>query len=263
MHVLLPRDYEARLRRYPVVYMQDGDTAFWPGGAAGKSWRVADRLGELRGRVEPVIVVAIQPFDREFEYTHEPWAPGRRWGGLTGYADYVADCVKPFLDAHYHTDSLPARTATVGSSHGGLAAFYLATRRPDAFGALAAHSPSFWAGVDALSLAWLGGEDGRDLDALRGAPLVADVRGLLADRTLRPRRIWIDWGLRRDGGFHNSAIEKLATRRARSMAAILERDYGYTPGVDLFTHQDPRGGHDEDAWSWRFGLMMEALYPVR
>ncbi len=261
VHVFLPRRYEERRQRYPVVYMQDGNTTFWSGGAAGKSWQVAQTLGELAeaGQIEPVIVVAIHPLDREREYTHTGWAPGRAWGGLDGYTGYVADCVKGFVDAHYHTDPTPARTAVVGSSHGGLAAFYMGTRRPDAFGMVGALSPSFWVGVDQLELAWLGGDGGQDLDALRSSELVRGAAPTLQDSDRRPR-VWIDWGLRRDGGFHNSAIEKLATRRGRSMATILERDYGYASDQELFTHEDPRGGHDEDAWAWRFRGMMRAFY---
>lgn len=262
VHVFLPRDYEARQRRYPVVYMQDGDTTFWPGGAANKSWRVGQTLTTLQaqGAIEPVIIVAITPLDREYEYTHTSWAPGRASGGAQVYADYVADCVKPFIDANYYTDAKTGRTAIVGSSHGGLLAFYAATRRPDRFGLAGALSPSLWAGIDSLATGWLANEQQRDLEGLRRSSLVQPVRALLS--SARHPKLWIDWGLAREGGFHNSIIEKLATKRSKDMVALLQQEHGYEVNKDLFWHEDRIGGHDEDAWAYRFGLMMRAFYPA-
>ena len=258
VHVLLPRTYESRTQRYPVVYMQDGDTAFWPGGAASKSWGAAQTLSALQGQIEPVIVVAIHPLDREREYTHTSWGPGRAYGGAQAYTNYVADCVKGFIDTHYHTDAAASATTLLGSSHGGLLAFYGATRRPDTFGKAAALSPSFWAGVDNLATAWLLDERRRDPDALRRSALVRGAASVLSAET-RPV-LWMDWGLRRDGGAHNSVIEKLAASRAQDMAQLLVEDHGYVQGRSLYTYEDALGGHDEDAWGHRFGLALRALY---
>lgn len=252
VHVFLPREYEQRRTRYPVIYMHDGDTTFWPGGAAGKTWGVAETIDALAQEraIQDVIVVAMHPRDRDREYTHTFWAPGRASGGLPGYTSYVADCIKPFIDRHYHTDPSAERTAVVGSSHGGLAAFFMATRRPDAFGIAGALSPSFWVGLDL----GLGG------GPLSRSPL---LRG--ADATLRTSRpkLWIDWGLKRTGGFHNSVIERMATDRAQEMVDLLTRDYQYTQDQELFWHEDPVGGHDEDAWRHRFSLFLRAMYPSR
>lgn len=252
VHVFLPRDYESRRTRYPVVYMNDGDTTFWPGGAANKSWQVGETLGDLSRQrlIEDVIVVAIHPIDREREYTHTSWAPGRACCGLDDYSDYVADCVKTFIDTHYHTDARASRTAIVGSSHGGLASFHAATRRPDAFGRAGSLSPSFWAGMDFF---FLGGSG-----SLATSSLVRGGADTLS-RASRPT-LWIDWGLQREGGFHNDTIEAMATSRGREMVSLLQRSYGYMDGETLHWHEDPVGGHDEDAWAWRFGLMMQAFY---
>lgn len=265
VHVLVPRDYEHSGRSYPVVYMNDGNTSFWPGGAANKSWRVAETLTTLAaaGLVEDVIVVAIEPVNREYEYTHVDWASGTRaWGGLDGYADYLADDVKGWFDDHYRTLPGPETTAIVGSSHGGLAAFYTAGTRPDAFGLAGCLSSSFWAGLDSLVWNPFPGN-------LASSDLLDATGGVLADPDDRPT-LWIDWGMRRDGGFHNSTIEQLATTRGRQMRDLLQQTYGYAtapssvghdPDVELYWHEDPIGGHDEDAWAWRFGLMMQAFFP--
>jgi pimeloyl-ACP methyl ester carboxylesterase len=248
--VLLPREYERTTRRYPVVYMNDGDTAFFAGGAANKSWRVQDALAELYRdpQFPKVIVVAVWPIVREREYTHVFWAPSRDCCGLDEYTRYLADAVKGFVDGAYRTQPAAHTTAIVGSSHGGLAAFFVGTRRPDKFGRVGALSPSFWVGLD---LGLSGGP-------LRDAPIVRDARALLADRSRRPR-VWIDWGLVRSGGFHNEVIEAMATNRGREMGDVLTRDFGYVRGEDLQTFEDPTGGHDEDAWARRVPLALRAL----
>ena len=67
VHVLLPWDYSSAPDRYPVVYMHDGDTAFWRGGEANKTWDVAGVLGRIGHLIRPVIVVAIHPVERAEE----------------------------------------------------------------------------------------------------------------------------------------------------------------------------------------------------
>ena len=48
VHILLPRDYETSGRSYPVLYMNDGHTAFFTDNPIGKTWDVAGVLSELR-----------------------------------------------------------------------------------------------------------------------------------------------------------------------------------------------------------------------
>ena len=236
IHVLVPRDYEANNDRYPVIYMNDGNTSFWRGGIGNRTWGVQKTLGDLGGAIERPIVVAIEPRDREAEYTYASWAgPVRPCCGLPDYAREVATCLKPWMDAHYRTRPAAASTGIVGSSHGGLAAYWMASRYPATFGFAAAMSPSFWAG--------LGGSRVRDSE------LVAPVRGALGARP-RPS-FWIDWGLRRSNGSSDNVVEALATDTAKEMVAAL-KELGYGSS-ELATLEDPVGGHDEDAWAYRFG----------
>lgn len=253
VRVFVPRDYEVSGRRYPVVYMNDGPTAFFAAESpVGKSWRVGETLSALRdqGKVQDLIVVAISPLDRNREYTHTSFMFGYSCCGLDGYAQYVAQHVKPWIDANYRTRPEARSTAIVGSSHGGLAAFYLAARYPEKFGNAGCLSPSFWVGLDTP---WsVGG-------SLASSSLLTATRSGLA--SAQHPRLWIDWGLKREGGDHNRVIEEGATRRGREMARLLQQRYGYTLGQDLHTWEDPIGGHDEDAWAWRFGLLMQAFFP--
>jgi len=257
VHVFLPPDYDATCAGYPVVYMNDGDTTFWPGGVGNKSWNVAQSLETLysTGAVPHVLVVAIVPLHREIEYTHTFWAQGHDCCGATAYVDYVADKVKPFIDAHYRTQPAREHTAILGSSHGGLISFLAAGLRPDAFGMAGCLSSSFWAGLDGIQ----GGQ-------LPGGPLATSLlldltKQTLSDPALRPR-LWIDWGLVRTGGFHNAVIEAAATTRGIEMVSLLQQSYGYVDGDTLRSLEDPSGEHDENSWAKRFPEVMKALFPA-
>lgn len=254
VHVLLPRDYDACGPGYPVVYMNDGDTSFWPGGAGNKTWDVAGGLAGLyqAATIAPVIVVAIVPNDREYEYSHTPGQLDAACCGVEQYTAYVADHVRGFVDEHYNTRVERNSTAIIGSSRGGLAAFYLANRRPEVFGRAGCLSSSFWFGLDPV----YGGE-------FPGGPLASSVlvqtlAGVLADPRMRPR-LWIDWGLVRSGGFHNESIEAAATERGIEMVALLTDAYGYQAD-ELYWFEDPIGEHDENSWARRFPAVMTALF---
>jgi S-formylglutathione hydrolase FrmB len=254
VHVFLPRNYDACDRGYPVVYMNDGQTAFWTGGSVAQSWRVAEALdaGYKSGKIPKLIVVAIVPNDREYEYSYAQATPGAACCGADRYTSYVADRIRGFVDTTYRTLRGPKNTAIVGSSRGGLSAFYLATRRPDVFGKAACLSPSFWAGLDPVYGGTLPG------GPLEGSGLVVPVTSTLADATVRPR-LWIDWGLVRTGGFGNDTIEAAATLRGREMVGLLKTKYGYVE-PNLNWEEDPMGGHDEGSWSRRLPRVLEALF---
>jgi len=246
IHVFLPRSYPAGCQRYPVLYMHDGDAVFFPG-PVGKTWDVQRVLEQAYAaqQIREVIVVAVHPLEREREYTHVPWLPGHACCGLPTYTDYLADVLKAFVDGAYRTDSGPQQTIIAGSSHGGLAAFYAATVRGDVFGRAIAMSSSLWVGLDSITV-------GGPLST--SALMQASAPGLAA----RPR-LYLDWGLIRTGGTHNSLIEARATARGREMAGLLQQSYGYVPGVDLLTVEDPQGEHDEDSWRRRLGPALQFI----
>ncbi len=255
VHVFLPREYGPCDEGYPVVYMNDGSTAFWKGGPGNKSWDVAATLGDLwaEGALPKIIVVAVEPNDRDYEYSYVKWSDAGACCGADEYALYLSDHVKAFIDAAYRTDPSPKSTAIVGSSRGGLASFYVATRRPDVFGLAGCLSPSFWAGLDPVFGGSLPG------GTLADSGLIQPVAATLSDPAARPR-LWIDWGLVRTGGFHNEVIEEAATTRGKEMVALLEGTYGYVEGSDLSWEEDPIGEHDEVSWARRFPHVMKALF---
>jgi pimeloyl-ACP methyl ester carboxylesterase len=251
IHIFLPRNYEISGEQYPVVYMNDGNTAFFPGGAYSKTWNLANLLSRLylSDRICRVIVVAVCPVDRNYEYTHAPvW--GSHWGGLDAYSSYLAQSVKGFVDAHYRTLPEAENTLVVGASHGGLAAFYTAVQYPDRFGCVAALSPSFWVGLDDITDLSLFQLFGPSSVSLESSLLFDLVSKKLSDRS-RNLKIYLDWGLVREGGSHNAVIEERSTARGREMRDLLIRKFGYRDNENLFVVEDPLGQHNEESWSAR------------
>ena len=128
MQVYLPPGYhENTLDRYRVIYMQDGQNLFFPESAfLGQSWDMNTTM-ELLDRMNAVdnfIVVGLSSPDRLAEYSRP---------GYETYARSVVEEVKPLVDRTFRTRPDKANTAVMGSSQGGVAAFYLAWQYPQTF----------------------------------------------------------------------------------------------------------------------------------
>jgi predicted alpha/beta superfamily hydrolase len=136
--VFLPPGYrENTLKRYPVLYMHDGNNLFLKEEAfLGNTWRTDEVLGVLdkMNAIEEAIVVGIHPNEREREYTQP---------GYEDYGRFVVETLKPLIDTKYRTLSDPANTAAMGSSLGGVVSFYLGWQWPEVFGKVACLSSTF------------------------------------------------------------------------------------------------------------------------
>jgi hypothetical protein len=250
VHVFIPRDYEISQDRYPVVYCNDGDNIFFADGVFGKSWQVAELLSRmyLRDQVQKLIVVAICPVDRTYEYSHVP----HDGGGLEDYGRYLAKGLKPFIDDNYRTQT--DQSLIVGSSRGGLAAFYAATQHPQQFPQVAALSPAFWLGLD-QSASDAGGLDAAFRISLQHSALIFAATPVLMNPKLRPK-IYLDWGLIADGDRH----EERAKIRGREMKQLLTNEFGYQENLNLFTIEDPIGKHDEESWGKRLEMILKIFF---
>jgi predicted alpha/beta superfamily hydrolase len=127
--VWLPPHYrEERDRRYPVIYVHDGQNLFDPATAfAGVAWRLGEAAAALirDKRIEPMIMVGLaNTMARLEEYTTKR---GRK------YAAFIINEVKPFIDKTYRTQPARQHTAVLGSSLGGLISLYLAWWHPEIF----------------------------------------------------------------------------------------------------------------------------------
>ncbi len=136
--VFYPPGYgENTLRRYPVLYMHDGQNLFFQREAVnGHHWQIPETLTLLgaMNAIQQVLVVGIYPNQRERDYTSP---------GYEEYAAFVCGTLKPRIDAEYRTLPGPSNTAVMGSSLGGVVSFYLAWSRPDVFGKAACLSSTF------------------------------------------------------------------------------------------------------------------------
>ncbi|MFZ4652223.1 MAG: alpha/beta hydrolase-fold protein [Rubrivivax sp.] len=243
VQVWLPPGYAANAanaaRRHPVLYLHDGQNVF-DGESAGAEWMVdetAQRLAEA-GAIEPPIIVAVDSVGtRMLDYTPtamtlppERTGTGRAelvGGGATAYGRFLAEELKPLIDARYRTRPDRASTAVGGSSLGGLVSLWLALHRGDVFGAALVVSPSVWWG---------------DRYALR------DVQGSATLPAPRPR-LWLDMGAR-------EGEEALPAARALQRA-LMARGWDATT---LAYAEDAEGSHDEASWAARVEGMLRFLY---
>ena len=145
--VYLPPDYGDERRRFPVLYLQDGQNLFDPRTSfGGTAWHVDETAQSLirTGEIEPLIIVGVNNtgHNRVNEYT--PTRGRREAGGQASlYGRFLIEELKPFIDSEYDTLRGREWTGIGGSSLGGLVSLHLGFQRPDVFGRVAALSPSF------------------------------------------------------------------------------------------------------------------------
>jgi predicted alpha/beta superfamily hydrolase len=159
--VWLPADYGQSKRRYPVLYMHDGQNIFGVSTAfGGQSWRV-DLAMEARQRAvagSDAIVVGVwntstrrqdfSPAGVEAAMDDKLRArTAEEHGGPAlsdGYLRFLVEELKPMIDRDYRTKPGKASTFIMGSSMGGLISLYGICEYPHVFGAagcLSTHWP--------------------------------------------------------------------------------------------------------------------------
>ena len=226
--VWLPPGYaEDTGRRYPVLYMHDGQNAFDPSTSfLGVDWQVdevADSL--IRDDVMPaILIVAIyNTVDRGRDYSNS--REGR------AYMRFLADSLKPFIDRTYRTQPEAEATATMGSSLGGLISFLLLWNYPEVFGKAACLSPAFI---------------GKHRSAVRMVQeQPAPVEHL---------RLYIDNGGR-------GLDQRLQTGVDAMLAAL--RTKGFADGENLMWYRDSTADHNEAAWARRVWRPLLFLFGER
>lgn len=124
-----PPDAEA-FGQLPVLVLHDGWHWTWP------ECSIATIIDNLiaSGELPPMAVVAQEsPESGREELACDPQ-----------FADYVADELLPWARERLDITTDPSRTIVAGQSYGGLAASFLALRRPDTFGNVISQSGSYW-----------------------------------------------------------------------------------------------------------------------
>lgn len=215
--VHLPASYASSERRYPVIYMHDGQNLFDPHTSYAGEWGVDDALASLDDCDAEAIVVGIPNGGARRLDEYSPF-PDPRLGGGDGdaYLSFVIDTLKPVIDADFRTRPEREHTGMLGASMGGLISLFALFERPEVFGFAGVMSPSLWFA------------DGAIFRYVRDSPY---VRGRLA----------LDVG---------TGEAPVMVRDARQLHDLLV-EKGYRAGRELRYAEDEGAGHNEAAWGGR------------
>jgi predicted alpha/beta superfamily hydrolase len=219
--IWLPPSYIESFKKYPVLYIHDGQNIFDPATAfTGYDWKAdetADYLIKNNFINEMIIVGIYNTNDRLDEYNIFS-SKGEQ------YANFIIKELKPYIDENYRTLSNAEFTTTIGSSMGGLCSFQLAMKYPNVFGNTCCLSSSFW----------------------------VDDRGIFdfmkIQNKLNNIKIYLDCGLN----------EKQLIKDSLKMCAIL-KDIGYNSD-NFYCHIDENGHHSEMDWARRLYLPLTFIY---
>ena len=231
--VYLPPLYDADpVRRYPVLFMQDGQNLFDPETSfiKGNHWRMGETADELiaKHEIEPLIIVGIYNtgVHRVNEYT--PMEDlGLGGGHANAYGRMLVEELKPFIDKNYRTLPGSHNCGIGGSSLGGLVSLYLGLRHASIFGKLAVMSPSVW---------W------------HKRAILTTVGQIEKKPDLK---IWLDIGTKES---------RRAVPDARALERCLIRK-GWKLGEDLAYTEALDAEHNELAWAQRVEPMLQFLFP--
>lgn len=222
-------------RRYPVLYMHDGQNVFDSSGM-GMEWQMDETAGRLieAGVIEPLIIVGVgNTAARTDEYTPYSFEVDdgerkvKKGGKANLYGHLLVEELKPFIDRTYRTLPDAAHTGVGGASFGGLVSLWLGLRHPNVFGKLIASSTSaFWGGQAIV----------KDVEALPGKT---------------GQRIWLDVGTK-------EADHMLVGARAIRETLLAK---GWKEGIDLQYLEQKDGTHSETAWASRVEGMLRFLFP--
>lgn len=143
--IYLPPDYQTSTKTYPVLYMQDGQNLFDNTTSFSGEWQVDETLNKLFNEGDyGAIVVGIDNGgdSRINEYT--PWN-NPQYGGGEGdkYMQFVAETLKPFVDANYRTKPSAEYNALIGSSLGSLISTYGGIIYSGIFSKIGSFSPAY------------------------------------------------------------------------------------------------------------------------
>jgi enterochelin esterase-like enzyme len=256
--VWLPDDYRAG-RRYPVLYMHDGQMLFDPTITWNKqAWNIAQVASKLidRNEVRSFIVVGVfNSENRGGEYLPQKaldlLSPEQKQEQLAAgaknklmpkaddYLRYLTQEVKPYIDSHFRTRSGREDTFIAGSSMGGLISMYAICEYPDVFGAAAC-----------VSTHWPGGGNNFSEKNLPTAILTYLAAKLPDPKT---HRLYFDHG-------DKTLDAQYGPYQAQADRILRLKGYDAT---NWLTKVFPGDDHTEKSWSARFDGVLKFLLPPK
>ncbi|MEO1398994.1 MAG: alpha/beta hydrolase-fold protein [Pseudomonadota bacterium] len=237
--VWLPPGYEDPQnadKRYPVVYMTDGENLFDPRIAnTGIDWGVDEAMmaGVEAGLFEPAIIVSTWSTAQRL-YDYSPWHNGPNYGR------FITKELKPRMDQTYRTLTGRENTFAMGSSMGGLLAMHLVTQHADVFsacGCVSTHVPLSERVVEVV----MGAGDGSEADP---TPYISRD---IASGALVPAqnvRYFFDYGTQGLDAEYGPVHEEIRTHFASA---------GMVEGEGFLVLRYPGADHNEASWRARVG----------
>ena len=244
--VWLPPGYDsAAERRYPVIYMHDGQNLFLTSrGFGGGSWHVDRAIEHLvsQGKTQGAIVVAIwnhgaaraeefmpkkavtATLIKDVSWVFTPLPDPLR---SDDYLKFLVRELKPMIDSTYRTRPDRDHTLVMGSSMGGLISAYALCEYPDVFGR-----------AGCLSTHWPAGD---------GA-VIAYLDSHLPDP--RTHRLYFDHGTATLDAFYAPYQDRVDA---------LMRAHGFQEGKSWESAVYPGAEHSEKSWSERVEVPLEFL----
>jgi len=217
--IYTPHRYAESQKKYPVMYLFDGQNLFENGHGYGGEWHIDETLDSIKAKV---IVVGIAHGGNQRIAELTPW-PHPKYGGGQGkiFLNSIVEVIKPFIDRHFRTKSEAKNTAIGGSSLGGLMAYYAAIAYPEVFGKAAVLSPAFWINRQDLT-AFMDGQSHNECRVFFGCgdnegdpDMLTDLRRFeKALHQLRCSCLHADKEVIYPGGQHNEALWSKAFRDA-------------------------------------------------
>lgn len=255
--IWLPPGYDGSRRRYPVIYMHDGQNLFVPGRAyGGEEWGVDEALSRMiaTGRIRGAIVVGVWNTNlRGREYLPAvvvnalPEAQRARvlatHGGTSladGYLAFLVTELKPRIDRTFRTRPGRRDTTIMGSSMGGLISFYAMGQYPQVFG-----------GAAGLSIHWPLGDPRQDQGADADAVAAAFAGWIGASQMSAARnRLYVDIG--------DQTLDAYYPPYQAAMLPVL-RARGWHEGCRHAGRIFPGTAHNEAAWRARLDRPLSFL----
>jgi len=151
--VYLPPSYIGSTKKYPVLYMHDGQNVFDDTTSFSGEWGVDEAIDTLGLTTKECIVVGIDNGGNRRLNEYCPYDFALKGIGANNntnvgeggkYVDFLVKTLKPFIDKRYRTLKDSKNTFTAGSSMGGLISMYALIKYPKVFGGAGVFSPAFW-----------------------------------------------------------------------------------------------------------------------
>ena len=240
LDVLLPPTYaEHSEQRYPVLYVLDGQSLWAHSQDPFGVWALDQTLRGLYelDAIDEVIIVGVHTADARLDKLSP--LPDETYGGGGGpaFLERLVSTIKPTIDARYRTRTDRESTAILGSSMGGLFAFFAAWTRPDVFGKAACMSSSFWWGN-------------------RWAVRVAQTTTPPSPRPF----IYMDTGAAPTTEQEEDAKQRDGYHHTRSMHRALTRA-GFDMQNEVHRLVFPGHQHEASSWAARISLPLQILFP--